>query len=58
MIEGRIRHTVAFALNHTAGSEQERSFLEAAEQLAAIPGVETFELLAEVSPKNVYRFGI
>ena len=58
MIEGRIRHTVAFVVNHTAGSEEERSFLEAAELLAAIPGVETFELLAEVSPKNGYRFGI
>ena len=35
-----------------------RAFLEAAAQLAAIPGVESFELLAEVSPKNGYRFGI
>ena len=33
-------------------------FLEAAERLAAIPGVEAFEILAEVSPKNDYRFGI
>ena len=32
--------------------------LEAAGRLAAIPGVEAFELLAEVSPKNSYRFGI
>jgi hypothetical protein len=30
----------------------ERDFLEAAERLAAVPGVEAFELLAEVSPKN------
>jgi hypothetical protein len=55
---GRIRHTVAFALAHEAGSEAERSFLDAAGQLAAIPGVEAFELLDEVSPKNGYRFGI
>jgi heme-degrading monooxygenase HmoA len=55
---GRIRHTVAFTLAHEAGSDAERAFLSAAEQLAAIPGVETFELLAEVSPKNGYRFGI
>ena len=27
-------------------------------RLAAIPGVEAFEFLAEVSPKNGYRFGI
>ena len=54
----RIRHTVAFTLVHPAGSESEDGFLEAAERLAAIPGVEAFELLAEVSPKNGYRFGI
>jgi Stress responsive A/B Barrel Domain len=54
----RIRHTVVFTLVHPAGSEQERDFLETAERLAVIPGVEAFELLAEVSPKNGYRFGI
>ena len=54
----RIRHTVAFALVHPEGSAEERDFVEAAERLAGIPGVEAFELLAEVSPKNGYRFGI
>jgi hypothetical protein len=54
----RIRHTVVFTLAHPAGSEAESEFLEAAERLATIPGVEAFELLAEVSPKNAYRFGI
>ena len=54
----RIRHTVAFTLVHTEGSAGERDFLQAAERLAVIPGVEAFELLAEVSPKNGYRFGI
>ncbi len=58
MDEGRIRHTVAFTLVHPAGSEGERDFLHAARRLAEIPGVEAFELLAEVSPKNAYRFGI
>jgi hypothetical protein len=58
MVENRIRHTVVFALTHPAGSDAESGFLEAAERLAAIPGVEAFELLAEVSPKNEYRFGI
>jgi hypothetical protein len=58
VIAGRIRHTVAFTLAHPAGSSGERDFLEAAERLALIPGVEAFELLAEVSPKNGYRFGI
>ena len=54
----RIRHTVAFRLGHAEGSEEEQHFLEAAAGLAAIPGVEAFELLREVSPKNSYRFGI
>ena len=58
MVANRIRHTVAFTLVHEEGSAEERDFLEAAEQLATVPGVEAFELLAEVSPKNGYRFGI
>lgn len=53
-----IRHTVVFALRHEPGSEAERSFLEAAGRLAAIPGIECFEVLREVSPKNDFRFGI
>ncbi len=55
---GRIRHTVVFALTHPAGSDGETSFLEAAGALSAIAGVEDFEILREVSPKNDFRFGI
>jgi len=58
MVANRVRHTVAFALVHQEGSAEERDFLDAAERLSDIPGVEAFELLAEVSPKNGYRFGI
>jgi|SRR4026208_943494 hypothetical protein len=58
MVANRIRHTVAFTLLHDEGSAEERDFLGAAEHLATIPGVEVFELLAEVSPKNGYRFAI
>ena len=58
MAPNRVRHTVAFALIHEEGSAEERDFLEAAEHLENIPCVEAFELLAEVSPKNGYRFGI
>jgi hypothetical protein len=58
MDAGRIRHTVSFALVHAEGSAEERAFLESAGRLEAIPGVEAFEVLAEVSPKNGYRFGI
>jgi hypothetical protein len=58
MNAGRIRHTVSFTLRHPEGSDEERDFLAAARQLSGIPGVEAFELLAEVSPKNSFRFGI
>jgi hypothetical protein len=43
---------------HPPGSSEEEAFLDAAARLGSIPGVEDFELLAEVSPKNDYRFGI
>ena len=55
---GRIRHTVVFTLAHPEGSPAEAEFLAAAGALSAIPGVESFELLRETSPKNDYRFGI
>jgi heme-degrading monooxygenase HmoA len=58
MVAGRIRHTVAFTLAHRQGSAEERDFLQAAESLASIPGVEAFELLDEISPKNGYRFAL
>ena len=54
---GRIRHTVSFSLVHGPGSEQERDFLAARAKLGDIPGVEAYELLREVSPKNDFRFG-
>ena len=52
-----IRHTVAFRLRHPLGSAEEASFLQAALVLADIDGVEKFKQLAQVSPKNDYRFG-
>jgi hypothetical protein len=55
---GRIRHTVNFTLHHPAGSSEESSFLEAAGKLAAINGVERFELLRQVGAKSDFRFGI
>jgi hypothetical protein len=58
MHAGRIRHTVVFSLVHPEGSAAERDFLDAAERLAAVPGVEEFELVDEVSSKNSYRFAI
>lgn len=52
-----IRHTVVFALKHAAGSTEEAAFLDAAKVLENIPGVEKFEQLRQISPKNDYAFG-
>jgi hypothetical protein len=54
----RIRHTVIFKLKHPKGSLEEQNFLAAARQLAAIPGVEKFECLKQISQKNKYDFGL
>ena len=52
-----IRHTVVFTLKHAAGSAEEGAFLNDAKVLGNIPGVERFEQLRQVSPKNDYAFG-
>jgi heme-degrading monooxygenase HmoA len=53
-----IRHTAVFRLKHAAGSSAERDFLAANRTLKNIPGVEAFEMLRQVSPKNDFTFGI
>ena len=55
---GRVRHGVVFSLKHAEGSPEEADFLKANAALASIPGVEAFELMREVSPKNDYRFAL
>jgi len=52
-----IRHTVVFRLKHPKGSSAEKKFLTDARLLAAIPGVQAFEQLRQVSLKNDYHFG-
>ena len=54
----RIRHTVVFKLKHPKGSEEEKNFLNAIKKLAAIPGVEKFECMKQISKKNKYDFGL
>jgi len=55
----RVRHTVSFALVHPEGSREEADFLAAAARLAeVVPGVEAFEVLREVSPKNGFVHGL
>ncbi len=51
---GRVRHSVAYRLKHEPGSAEEADFLRANQELVSIPGVEAFELMREVSPKNGY----
>lgn len=53
-----IRHTVVFRLKHPAGSDAERDFLQAARQLARIPGVERFECLRQIGTKNSFTLGL
>jgi heme-degrading monooxygenase HmoA len=55
---GRVRHGVVFSLKHAEGSPEEADFLRANAALASIPGVEAFELMREVSPKNDFRFAL
>jgi Stress responsive A/B Barrel Domain len=54
-----IRHTVVFRLRHELSSPEEAAFLaDAHDALSGIPGVERFERLREVSPKNGFSFGL
>jgi hypothetical protein len=55
---GRIRHSVVFSLAHEAGSDAERDFVAAITALGQIPGVEAFELMREVSPKNSFAHAL
>jgi hypothetical protein len=54
----RIRHMVVFKLKYSEGSAEEKNFLIAIRKLAAIPGVEKFECMRQISKKNKYTFGL
>ena len=51
-----IRHTAVFRLKHPHDSAAESALLKAADVLMAISGVEKFEKLRQVSPKNDFTF--
>jgi heme-degrading monooxygenase HmoA len=53
-----IRHTAVFRLKHAAGSAAETAFLAAVRALKTIPGINAFEVLRQVSPKNDFTFGV
>ena len=48
-LQPRVRPRVAFTLRHEEGSPEEASFLDALRAVVAIPGVEAFEVVAEVA---------
>ena len=52
-----IRHTVVFKLKHPKGSPEEKEFLKEGSKLALIPGVNNFESLRQISPKNEFDYG-
>jgi hypothetical protein len=54
----RIRHTVVFTLKHPKGSAEEQDFFKALMKLAAIPGVENFECMKQISRKNDFEYGL
>lgn len=53
-----IEHTVTFRLIHAPGSLKEAEFLNAASDLAAIPGVQHCQIRRQTSSKNPHTFGI
>jgi heme-degrading monooxygenase HmoA len=53
-----IQHTVVFKLKYPKGSAAEKRFLEAAMQLASIPGVSHFKRFRQISKKNVFEYGL
>ncbi len=53
-----IRHTVVFKLKDQKDSAGEYDFLTALTKLSAIPGVQKFECLKQISKKNNFDFGL
>lgn len=53
-----IRHTVVFTLKDQKTPLEAPDFFAAALKLAAIPGVQNFECLRQVSKKNKFDFGL
>lgn len=56
--ETPIVHSVFFKLKHGKGSAGEKAFYQKILGLARIPGVEDFQWLREVSPKNGFDYGL
>jgi heme-degrading monooxygenase HmoA len=53
-----IHHSVVLTLKFPKNSPEEKTFLAAARQLVAIPGVQHFKVLRQTSVKNNFDYGI
>lgn len=54
----KIQHMVVFTLNAGRDNEEAEAFLQTSrEELAAIPGVQQFEVYRQVSAKTDYDYG-
>ena len=53
-----IRHSVILKLNDSINSDEKQAFFNAVAQLSAIPYVQKFEVLKQISPKNKFEYGI
>lgn len=53
-----IRHSVILKLKADLNSAEKQAFFDAVDKLAAIPDVQKFEVLKQISPKNKFEYGI
>lgn len=53
-----IHHTVFFKFKVSLSEVEMQAFFKEANLLSAIPGVQNFQVLREISPKNDFEFGL
>ena len=53
-----IHHSVYFKFKLGLSAIEIQDFFKAANLLSAIPGVQNFEVVKEISPKNDFEFGL
>lgn len=53
-----IRHSVILKLKSDISSDDKQAFFDAVDKLEAIPNVQKFEVLKQISSKNKFKYGI
>lgn len=53
-----IRHSVILKLKDQLSTEDKQAFFDAVDTLSAIPNVQKFEVLKQISAKNKFEYGI